>query len=67
MGPEFYNLFHGHNSLLVETRQEFEATLEKLCSEPVYAAELGRNAYQYYVRERPLSRMLDGFINVIEK
>ena len=67
MGPEYYNLRHRHNSLLVETQQELVTELEKLCNEPGYAAELGRNAYQHYVRERPLSHMLDGFRKAIEE
>lgn len=66
IGPEFYNLRHRCNSLLVSTRQELKDELEKLCSDSEYAAELGCNAFQYYMRERPLSRMLDGFIKAIE-
>jgi len=67
MGPEYYNLRHGHNSVLVETLQELEATLKRLCNEPYYAAELGHEAYQHYVLRRRLSHMLDGFREAIEE
>ena len=67
MGPEYYNLLHNHNSLLVETSFELELALKQLCTNSSYAAELGRNAFQYYVRERSLSRMLEGFRQVIEE
>ena len=67
MGPEYYNLRHEENALLVDTRQQLEDALINLCNQPDYAAELGHNAYKHYFEERPLSRMLDGFRKVIEK
>ena len=67
MGPEYYNLWHGKNALLVKTKQELKKTLEKLCNDPSLAAKLGMNAYQYYSRKRSLSQMLDGIRKVIEE
>ena len=67
MGPEYYNIQHGRNSLLVETMKELEVALEKLCNEPSYAAELGSNSYQYYMQERSLNKMVDGFKKAIER
>ena len=65
-GPEFCNLRHGHNALLVETQEEMEQAIEKLCNDRAYAARLGHNAYLHYVEKRALSRMLEGFREAIE-
>lgn len=67
IGPEYYNLRDGHNALLVEKQPELNAAMERLCNDRDLAARLGHNAYQHYVNERPLSRMLEGFRKAIEE
>lgn len=67
IGPEYYNLKNGVNSLLFETQVDMDGKIELLCNDAQYRAELGRNAYQHYVEERSLSRMLAGFREAIEK
>lgn len=66
IGPEFYNLCHEENSLLLESPQELEAALQRVCNDMDYAAELGRNAYQHYVTKRTLGDMIAGFGKAIE-
>jgi glycosyltransferase involved in cell wall biosynthesis len=67
MGPEYYNLRHNENAYLFETEEDLVAVLDRLSNEPSYAAKLGHNAYRYYIDERPLSRMLEGFRKAIEE
>ena len=65
--PEFHNLVHARNAFICEDIREIEQAMEKLCTDREFSTELGRNAYQHYVRERTVSRMLDGFKKAIEE
>ncbi len=67
MGPEYYNLKHNSNAYLFETEHELDLVLERFCNDHEFTARLGNNAFQYYVTERPLARMLDGFRKAIEE
>lgn len=66
-GPEFYNLVHGQNSIICDDVPVVEEAILRICTDPALAYQLGTNAYQYYVRERPLKRMLEGFKKAIEE
>ena len=66
LGPEYYNLKHNENSLLVESLNELQRSLEKLCNNRNFSVKLGNNAFQYYVRERSITHMLDGFRGAID-
>ena len=65
--PEYYNLRDGQNTLFFEDLAELEGAIEKLCTDPVFATELGRNAYRHYAQERTLDKMLEGFHKAIEE
>jgi glycosyltransferase involved in cell wall biosynthesis len=65
-GPEFYNLAHAQNALICAGDSEIEEAMRRLCTDGELAAQLGHSAYQHYVNERPLSRMLEGFRKAIE-
>ena len=66
-GPEFFNLTHEHNSLICNDESEVEEAVRCICTDAALAKRLGTNAFNHYVRERPLSRMLDGFRKAIEE
>lgn len=66
-GPEFHNLMHEINALICENDVGLEQAILRICTDETLAKWLGNNAYQYYVRERSLSRMLDGFREAIEE
>lgn len=66
-GPEFHNLLHENNSLICESDVGLEQAILRICTDETLAKRLGNNAYQCYVRERSLSRMLDGFRKAIEE
>lgn len=66
-GPEFYNLMHEHNALICEGEVDFGKAIFRICAEVSLAKRLSNNAYEYYIHERSLSRMLDGFKMVIEQ
>ena len=66
LGPEYYNLKHNENALLVESLNELQVSLEKLCNNRNFSVKLGNNAFQYYVRERSITHMLDGFRGAID-
>ena len=66
-GPEFHNLVHEHNALICEDETAVEEAMRRICSDAVLGKRLGNNAYQHYLRERSLSRMLDGFRKAIEE
>ena len=65
-GPEFQNLAQEHNALICADELEVEGAIRRLCTDGAMAKRLGNNAYQHYVGERPLSRMLDGFREAID-
>lgn len=65
-GPEYHNLAHDENALICEDESVIEDAMLNICTNKALAKRLGNNAYQYYVRERPLSRMLEGFRKAIE-
>ena len=64
--PEFENLQHRHNSILYETREQFEDALIEMCNSPQLTSILGENAYFHYSRKRTLDIMLNGFVEAIE-
>jgi len=66
-GPEFHNLMHENNALICENDVGLEEAILRICTDAALAKRLGNKAYQHYVRERPLSRMLDGFRKAIEE
>lgn len=66
-GPEFHNLLDENNSLICENEVGLEQAILRICTDEALTKRLGNNAYQYYVRERSLSRMLDGFRKAIEE
>ncbi|MDC3108354.1 hypothetical protein OA416_04080 [Paracoccaceae bacterium] len=66
LGPEYYNLINHENSILVENFTELQSSLEKLCNDRNLSMKLGNNAFQYYVKERSITQMLDGFRRAID-
>ena len=66
-GSEFHNLMHEHNALICESDAGVEEAIRRICIDTTLAKRLGNNAYRHYVRERSLSRMLDGFRKAIEE
>jgi len=67
MGPEYYNLKHEINSILVESKQELKVALKTLCDSPGYAQQLGSSAFTLYNNSRSLTRMVEGFKKAIEQ
>ena len=65
-GPEFQNLVHDGNGIIAENEMDYEAALLRICTEPKFARQLGRNAYQRYAGKRTLDHMLAGFRMAIE-
>ncbi|TKB65776.1 MAG: glycosyltransferase family 4 protein [Nitrospira sp.] len=66
-GPEFHNLVDGKNAIICEDMDEIEKAMEKVCTDQTFSTELGRNAYQRYVGERTLVKMLEGFRKAIDE
>jgi glycosyltransferase involved in cell wall biosynthesis len=66
-GPEFHNLEHGVNAIICDDMREIEKTMKTVCTDRVFCAQLGHNAYQHYTQKRALSRMLDGFRRAIDE
>jgi len=66
-GPEYRNLVHGVNAIICDDMNGIKEAMERLCNERGFCSEMGRNAYQHYIRERSLSRMLEGVVKAIEE
>jgi glycosyltransferase involved in cell wall biosynthesis len=70
-GGERLNIIHEQNGILADNDQSFIDALVELSNNRLYATKLGLNAYEYFVEQCSLNRMLDGFKqainNVIEK
>ena len=64
-GPEVHNIEHGRNGVYCELDQVPNALVE-LCTSPTKACGLGAAAYAWYVQERPLDAMVNGFRRAIE-
>jgi glycosyltransferase involved in cell wall biosynthesis len=65
-GPEFHNLAHGDNGLIVERDADFAPALQRLITDPALAARLGAAAYRRYAGERTIDHMIDGFKKAID-
>jgi glycosyltransferase involved in cell wall biosynthesis len=65
-GPEFSNLKHKQNALIVEKDDDLLDSLQWVLNQPQTVAELGRNAYAHYSRHRTLEIMVDGFKSAID-
>lgn len=66
-GPEFMNLDHNHNALILESENDLTTALEWVCNNPSLVQVLGHNAYIQYSRNRTLDRMIAGFRKAIEE
>lgn len=66
-GPEFHNLVHDFNSLVLMNEAELAPALAWLCNNPELTRVLGRNAYLHYSQRRTLDHMIAGFRKAIEE
>ena len=66
LGPEYYNLVNEENSILVESLIELQCSLQRLCNDRNFSVKLGKNAFQFYVKKRSITHMVDGFKEAIE-
>ena len=60
-------LKHGVNGLTYTNKDELANILMDLCNSPRLSSTLGRNAYEFYSKERTLDIMLNGFKQSIER
>jgi len=65
-GPEFGDIADGENGLLYHTVEDLKKILVDLFADRARAAELGRNAYAFFVNERSLERMVAGYRDAID-
>lgn len=66
-GPEFINLDHNHNALILDSEYDLNPALEWICSNPEHSRVLGHNAYIRYSQNRTLDHMIAGFRRAIEE
>jgi glycosyltransferase involved in cell wall biosynthesis len=66
-GPEFKNLSHNQNALILESEEHLGPALEWICNHPEAVQVLGHNAYLQYSQNRTLNHMLAGFRKAIEE
>jgi len=66
-GPEFMNLDHNHNALILDGEHDLTTVLAWICNNPEPARVLGHNAYIQYSQHRTLDHMIAGFRRAIEE
>lgn len=66
-GPEVEYLKHGVNGFTYTNEDELANILMDFCNSPRLSSTLGRNAYEFYSKERTLDVMLSGFKQSIER
>ena len=66
-GPEFMNLDHNHNAIILDGENDLTTALSWICSNPEHARALGHNAYIRYSQNRTLDHMIAGFRKAIEE
>jgi len=64
-GPEFYNLQNLSNSIISQSYNELKNNLILISNFDCLSKGLGKNAYSYYIKNRRIEQMLQGFIDVI--
>ena len=65
-GPEAECLKHRFNGFTYTKGYELEDILIEICNSPKLSSTIGRNAYDFYSKERTLDVMLSGFRQSIE-
>lgn len=65
-GPEFQNLIHFKNSVILENESDLASALEWICDNFGTIRTLGHNAYIHYIQNRTINHMLAGFRKAIE-
>jgi glycosyltransferase involved in cell wall biosynthesis len=65
-GGEIENIRNGETGILCEpTELALSEALFKLCSDPIYAEEMGLTAFRYYKDRCTIDKMASGFIDAI--
>lgn len=65
-GPEFWNLCDGKNAIVFPDADGLRDALVSVTNDRALAQRLGASAYECYVAERSIARMVDGFRQAIE-
>jgi glycosyltransferase involved in cell wall biosynthesis len=66
-GPEFHNLINNTNSFICSDTIQLEEKLKSICIDINITRRMGFNAFEYYIKNRKMEYMLDGFKNLLEK
>lgn len=66
-GPEFMNLDHNHNALILDSENDLTTALASIINNSGHARVLGHNAYLHYSQHRTLDHMIAGFRKAIEE
>lgn len=62
-GGEHLNIIDGFNGFLVEDELSFLQVLNKIDKNPKLVKSMGKNAFGYYLKNRNIDIMVDGFID----
>lgn len=65
-GPEFHNLIHGANAVIVDNESQLAAQLAQFIHNPTSARDMGEAAYLHYAQSRTIDQMVAGFVQAVE-
>jgi glycosyltransferase involved in cell wall biosynthesis len=65
-GPEFHNLVHGENSIIVDGADNYEQAMLSVCQDSGYARKLGGAAYDLFRNTRTIDHLVAGFRTALE-
>jgi glycosyltransferase involved in cell wall biosynthesis len=66
--PEFYNIVHNTNGLLVGPRvEDLMEAMRTVANSPAHSIELGRRGFELYIKHRRMDQMVGAMRDVISK